>query len=125
MSKNSRPLRPCNRQGCGQLTYDGYCDQHKQVKTENNRYYDKYHRSDRTKQFYHSATWKRARELIKIRDNGLCVQCLNEKRITLGTIVDHIIPVKLDWNKRLDEDNLQLLCQSCHNKKTGMERKGG
>ncbi|MGN4124978.1 HNH endonuclease [Lysinibacillus sphaericus] len=25
----------------------------------------------------------------------------------------------------LDEDNLQLLCQSCHNKKTGTERKDG
>ncbi len=122
---NSKPLRPCNKPGCGQLTRDGYCDQHKTAKAENNRYYDKYHRSDRSKQFYHSAAWKRARDLIRIRDNGLCIECLNQKRITVGTIVDHIIPIKQNWNKRLDEDNLQLLCQSCHNKKTGSERKEG
>ncbi|WP_432702679.1 HNH endonuclease [Lysinibacillus sphaericus] len=122
---NSKPLRPCNKPGCGQLTRDGYCDQHKTTKAENNSYYDKYHRSDRSKQFYHSAAWKRARDLIRIRDNGLCIECLNQKRITVGTIVDHIIPIKQNWNKRLDEDNLQLLCQSCHNKKTGTERKEG
>ncbi len=122
---NSKPLRPCNKPGCGQLTRDGYCEQHKTAKAEHNRYYDKYHRSDRNQQFYHSAAWKRARELIRIRDNGLCIECLNQKRITVGTIVDHIIPIKQNWNKRLDEDNLQLLCQSCHNKKTGLERKEG
>jgi len=122
---NSKPLRPCNKPGCGQLTHDGYCEQHKTAKAENNRYYDKYHRSDRSKQFYHSASWKRARDLIRIRDNGLCIECLNQKRITVGTIVDHIIPIKQNWNKRLDENNLQLLCQSCHNKKTGSERKEG
>lgn len=122
---NSKPLRPCNKQGCSQLTKDRYCEQHITVKAENNRYYDKYHRSGRSKQFYHSAAWKRVRNLIRIRDNGLCVECLNDKRITVGTIVDHIIPIKQNWNKRLDEDNLQLLCQSCHNKKTGTERKEG
>lgn len=122
---NNKPLRPCNKPACGQLTRDGYCDRHKTAKVDNNRYYDKYHRSDRSKQFYHSSAWKRARDLIRIRDNGLCIECLNQKRITVGTIVDHIIPIKQNWNKRLDEDNLQLLCQSCHNKKTGSERKEG
>lgn len=122
--RNSKPLRPCNRQGCGNLTRTGYCEAHTQAKAENNRYYDKHQRNSRSTQFYHSAAWKRARDLIRIRDNGLCVQCMSEHRITVGTIVDHIIPIKQDWNKRLDESNLQLLCHACHNKKTGAERSG-
>lgn len=122
---NQKPLRPCNKPGCSQLTRAGYCEQHKTTKADNHRYYDKYQRNKKHDRFYHSATWKRARDLIRIRDNGLCVECLNDKRITVGTIVDHIIPIKQNWNKRLDEDNLQLLCQSCHNKKTSSERKEG
>lgn len=122
---NSKPLRPCNKPGCSQLTQAGYCEQHKTTKADNHRYYDKYQRNKKHDQFYHSAAWKRARDLIRIRDNGLCIECFNAKRITVGTIVDHIIPIKQNWNKRLDEDNLQLLCQACHNKKTGSERKEG
>ncbi|QOY37054.1 HNH endonuclease [Anaerobacillus isosaccharinicus] len=120
-----KPLKPCSKSHCPNLTYETYCDQHKSVKAENNRYYDKYHRSDRSKKFYHSKAWKRVRELIKIRDNGLCRHCLENKRITVGTIVDHIIPLEQDWDKRLHEDNLQLLCQSCHNKKTAEDTRKG
>lgn len=122
---NQKPLRPCNKPGCCQLTRAGYCEEHKTTKADNHRYYDQYQRNKKHDQFYHSSAWKRARDLIRIRDSGLCVECLSDKRITVGTIVDHIIPIKQNWNKRLDEDNLQLLCQSCHNKKTGSERKEG
>ena len=122
---NKRPLKPCNKPGCPNLTHTTYCEQHQKTKAENNRYYDKYHRTDRSKKFYHSSAWKKVRKLIKVRDNGLCQECLDNKRITVGTIVDHIIPLSVDWNKRLDEDNLQLLCQSCHNKKTAEDIKKG
>lgn len=115
---NRKPLRPCNKPGCPNLTHAGYCEQHKTTKAENNRYYDKYQRNKKHDRFYHSAAWKKVRNLIKIRENGLCQQCLSEKRITVGTIVDHIIPMSVDWDKRLEENNLQLLCIECHNKKT-------
>ena len=32
--------------------------------------------------------------------------------------VDHIIPLSVDRSKRLDIDNLQCLCRSCHKRKT-------
>jgi len=115
---NSKPLRPCNKPGCPNLTRNGYCEQHKTAKADNNRYYDKYNRNKKHDQFYHSSSWIKCRDYIKIRDNGLCKHCLNEKRITVGVLVDHIVPLSIDWSKRLDEDNLQLLCQSCHNAKT-------
>lgn len=120
---NKKPLRPCNKQGCSQLTREGYCGQHKVAKVENNRYYDKYQRNKKHDRFYHSGLWIRCRDYIKIRDNGLCQHCLNNKQIKVGTIVDHIIPLSVDWNKRLDEDNLQLLCVGCHNVKTKNDSK--
>ncbi|MGJ0995757.1 HNH endonuclease [Enterococcus casseliflavus] len=35
-----------------------------------------------------------------------------------ATLADHIIPVRVDWSKRLDKDNIQPLCESCHAIKT-------
>ncbi|MGG3452046.1 HNH endonuclease signature motif containing protein [Domibacillus aminovorans] len=37
-------------------------------------------------------------------------------------VVDHIIPIKIDWSLRLSLDNLQSLCQSCHNIKGTKDR---
>ncbi|NEU29946.1 HNH endonuclease [bacterium LRH843] len=118
---NKKPLKPCKKFGCGNLTRNRYCNEHQDEQTKQNRYYDRYSREERTVRFYASAAWKRLRELIKIRNNGLCQLCLKDKRIVIGTIVDHIIPIKVNWSLRLDEDNLQLLCQACHNKKTAEE----
>lgn len=118
MTKNQRPLRPCSKFGCGNLTITRYCKEHKQEYTNNNRYYDKYQRNKKHDRFYHSKAWEKVRDLIKIRDKGLCQHCLKEKRLVVGMVVDHIIPLSIDWNRRLDEDNLQLLCDGCHNKKT-------
>ncbi|MFF5993702.1 HNH endonuclease [Lysinibacillus sp. KU-BSD001] len=115
---NQKPLRPCNKPGCGNLTRKGYCESHSNTKSENNRYYDKYQRNKKHDRFYHSAAWIKCRDYIRIRDTGLCQHCLADKRITVGVIVDHIIPLSIDWSKRLEEDNLQLLCGGCHNKKT-------
>ena len=38
------------------------------------------------------------------------------QKITSGTIVHHKTEVKEDWDKRLDYDTLESICQSCHNK---------
>lgn len=40
----------------------------------------------------------------------------------VATMVDHIIPTKVNWDKRLEEDNLQPLCWGCHNTKTAKEK---
>lgn len=120
---NQKPLKPCNKPGCSNLTRSGYCEQHKNAKKENDRYYNKFIRNKKHDRFYHSSAWKKAREIIKIRDNGLCVKCFENKKIVIGTIVDHIIPLSVDWDKRLEESNLQLLCASCHNLKTAEDLK--
>ncbi|QUG41255.1 HNH endonuclease [Psychrobacillus sp. INOP01] len=95
---------------------------HQLEHSNQHKYYDKHQRDKQSNSFYHATAWKKARSIVKIRDNGLCKECMNDKRITVGSIVDHMIPTKEDWDKRLDLDNLQLLCHACHNKKTGKER---
>jgi 5-methylcytosine-specific restriction protein A len=117
-----KPLRPCNVAGCRGLTQGKYCDQHKdreqQDEAERQRYYDRYKRDKQAAAFYNSSAWKRLREQALIRDNGLCQECLKEKKITPAFVVDHILPLKLFWHLRLTLNNLRSLCGSCHSKKT-------
>ena len=63
------------------------------------------------------------RELIYRRDHGLCVQCRSKDIIKIGDVVDHIVPIRVDWSKRLEPSNLQTLCHACHNKKTKEDEK--
>lgn len=49
-----------------------------------------------------------------------CASCLKRGIIRQAVLVDHIEPIKTayGWQHRLDESNLQSLCQTCHNAKT-------
>lgn len=85
-------------------------------KKEYYRYYDKYKRDKKTKEFYESIAWKKCRELALIRDNYLCQSCLKEKRIRKADMVHHIIELKDDWSKALDLSNLISWCNSCHSR---------
>lgn len=65
--------------------------------------------------FYNSAEWKALRNYKWGMANGLCEHCLKKGIVRAGREVHHIIPIEEDWNKRLDFDNLVLLCSDCHN----------
>lgn len=71
--------------------------------------------------FYHSKAWKKCRAGYIKSVNGLCERCLNQKpkRYVPGKIVHHIkyiTPENInDPNITLAWDNLELLCQDCHN----------
>ncbi|UYL94103.1 HNH endonuclease [Geobacillus phage vB_GthS_PK5.1] len=125
----SRPLKPCNKIGCTNLTRDRYCDQHKHLAEQRQRdkqrdkHYDKYKRNQQARAFYHSREWERTRLAVLARDNFLCQECLKNKRITRAVIADHIVPLLVAWDKRLDMSNLQSLCQSCHNRKTAEDKR--
>ncbi|MFD2671826.1 HNH endonuclease [Marinicrinis sediminis] len=119
----------CNKAACNSLINvgDKYCDKHKDQgqidKRERNRHYDKYQRDQKSKQFYNSKEWKLLREKIKLKFNGLCLKCLENKKIKVGVIADHIIPIKVDWSLRLVESNIDFLCVECHNAKTAEDKK--
>ena len=74
--------------------------------------------------FYNTAAW---RKLSKWRrtEEPLCRMCLQMGIFRAGTQVDHIIPLAVDWDKRLDSDNTQNLCLTCHSSvKAKQERTG-
>ena len=120
---NKKPLKPCKHYGCPNLTRETYCEQHKykakQDNAERQKYYDenvRWKRDRKYAEFYKSKEWERVRRAVLARDNGLCQECLKNKRITLADAVHHIVEVKEDWSKRFQLDNLISVCTSCHNK---------
>jgi 5-methylcytosine-specific restriction protein A len=64
--------------------------------------------------FYKSPAWRNLRQW-KIRHDPTCELCGQPTEM-----VDHIIPIKLGGEK-LDEENLQSLCDTCHAKKRAKE----
>lgn len=67
------------------------------------------------KPFYKSKAWRNCRDAYFISKHGLCERCGRP-----GLIVHHRIyltPQNInDPNATLSWDNLELLCQDCHNK---------
>ena len=101
-------LKACNK--CGRIHDRKYiCTTPQKYKTE--KHIDA---------FRNSAAWKNKAEEIKNRDNHMCQACLHELP---GTIikyngrhlsVHHITPLKADFERRFDNDNLITLCRYHH-----------
>lgn len=72
-------------------------------------------KTDRYIKFYHTKAWHDARMLTLIHQYYLCQDCLREGKITVAKTVHHIVPLKDDWSKRLDQDNLEVICLEHHN----------
>jgi 5-methylcytosine-specific restriction endonuclease McrA len=74
--------------------------------------------------FYLSKEWEAVRKQVIKRDKWKCntcgVKCLGKAKNKPSPHVDHIIELKLAPSKALDPQNLQLLCSSCHSRKTIM-----
>jgi len=69
--------------------------------------------------FYHSVAWRRLRKWYIIR-NPLCVECKKKGILKQANVVDHIKPIS-QGGEKLNVNNLQGLCTSCHNRKSGRE----
>ena len=65
------------------------------------------------KNFYRSTNWIRLSRSYAQSRGYRCERCGE-----IGENVHHKIPIQTDegWEKRLDFDNLELLCVRCHNK---------
>lgn len=70
--------------------------------------------------FRNTSRWQRKRKEIRERDKRLCQVCLigaynTQRMYTYENIeVNHIVPIKEDINKALDNDNLISLCSPHH-----------
>lgn len=73
--------------------------------------------------FYKTPAWRRARRQALERDLYLCVECMGAYRRReisapkSATVVHHIKPLAGHPEMALDLDNLESLCDACHNKK--------
>ena len=72
-------------------------------------------REDKLK-FYHSPAWKKMSPYILRRDHYECQECRKKTgKIRRATLVHHIIPYEERPDLGLDEDNLEAVCDRCHN----------
>lgn len=69
--------------------------------------------------FYGSAAWTHCRDAFIKSKGGLCERCAAAGRVTPATIAHHkkyLTPQNIgDLNVSLAWDNLEALCQTCHN----------
>ncbi|MGJ9383223.1 HNH endonuclease [Salipaludibacillus sp. CF4.18] len=65
--------------------------------------------------FYNSNAWRKCRQAYFLSHYGLCERCSNS-----GKIVHHVVyisPANInDPSITLNHENLELLCQDCHNR---------
>lgn len=66
--------------------------------------------------------WQRLR-LVQLGNEPLCRHCYARHILTPAVEVDHVVPINVAPDRRLDIDNLQSLCKDCHGRKTLAERK--
>lgn len=74
--------------------------------------------------FYRRKAWRTIRR-IKLMEDPLCVECEKEGKLVSATVVDHIKARRDAPELELEFSNLQSLCESCHNSKSGREGRGG
>lgn len=69
----------------------------------------------KAQELYKSKEWRSLRVNIIEDQKGRCQMCgRSYKDHGVVIHVDHIIPLSIDWSKRLDKNNLQLLCEDCN-----------
>jgi 5-methylcytosine-specific restriction protein A len=59
---------------------------------------------------------QRQRQRRLERSNGLCERCLDDGRVTVATVVDHVVPLARGGEDV--DDNTRNLCDPCHEKAT-------
>lgn len=109
-----KPLRPCRHPGCRELTRDGYCPKHK-PKRAARRASAEWHG------WYSLRVWTDDLRPAQLLREPWCRECARRGIRTRATVVDHVRPHRGDWALFTDRDNLQSLCETCHNRKTARE----
>nr|DAH08110.1 MAG TPA: HNH endonuclease [Caudoviricetes sp.] len=71
-------------------------------------------------EFYQSTAWRKVRA-VKLSQDPLCEECARQGMAVPAQMVDHIRPIN-EGGAALDMKNLQSLCHTCHNRKSGQEK---
>jgi Restriction endonuclease len=104
-----KPKSPCSHPTCPNLVETKFCVEHQK---QENKHYEKYSRSPEVRKRYGSA-WRKIRARF-VKDNPLCVKCLEFGKLTPVEEVHHILPLSKGGTH--DVSNLMSLCKSCHSK---------
>ncbi len=110
------PARPCPQPGCPQLQP---CPQHKRH-TRPAVSYAARRQAEPWRKVYATARWATLRERV-LAAQPLCRTCDAEGRVTLATVVDHVVPHRGNLALAYDPANLAPLCHRCHSRKTAYE----
>lgn len=73
--------------------------------------------------FYRTKQWQDLRQMVLGRDNFVCRYCQTIGRIVPSKTVDHIVPLEVAPNKKVDISNLATICGKCHRLKTDWEQR--
>ena len=116
----TRPLHPCHKPRCPNLTSGKYCGVHEQRALEVQRARDR-QRGSSTDRGY-DARWRRARARF-LSEHPLCACPEHRGRddAPVATVVDHIVPHRGDERLFWDEANWQPMAKACHDRKTAIE----
>ena len=76
--------------------------------------------ASRALEFYRSMEWRQMRYAILLARGRQC-ECCGAKPPQAVIVVDHIKPVRKNWDLRLEPDNLQVLCDDCNKGKGGRD----
>lgn len=104
----------CSR--CGKRIPEGTtCPCQKIRKAESDKHYDRYQRDQKSTEFYKSGVWQLTRQRVLNMDQHLDVyEYMMHGRVVIADTVHHIVPLKSDWNRRLDVSNLMSLHHDTH-----------
>lgn len=82
---------------------------------ERHKDYDTHRRDREAASFYQSREWKDKRKAVLNLDQGIDVYMyMTDGIIIPADTVHHIVPLRDDWSKRLDRDNLMSVASSTH-----------
>lgn len=132
-----KPLRPCRRPGCGELTREGWCPAHKPERGPDRCTGDGesfgllggpslgLRPNNRPgglrppwRRWYSLKLWTDDLRPAQLLREPFCRECAQCGIRTPASDVDHIRDHKGDWNLFTDRENLQSLCHACHSRKT-------
>lgn len=126
-------VRMCRKPGC---TYtipynqtNPYCSEHAKLynqepigkRPRKQSYYNQYKRDKKANAFYQSKAWEHTAAESKARAYYTCAVCEHTYDKPGYLITDHITPLRVDKRRRLDRENLWVLCKACHYWKTQLE----
>lgn len=110
----NKPLKPCSKPGCPNLTRERYCKAHTAA-AKMRKSSAAWHR------WYTLPVWKKDLRPKQLLREPFCRECAAKGKRVRATEVDHVTPHRGRWMLFVDPNNLQSLCHTCHSRKTMQE----